>query len=51
MTPIPGLYLCGDGAGGRGIGMELACVSATEVAKGILEAKRAARPRLQWSAP
>ncbi len=29
-TPLPGLYVCGDGAGGRGIGTELACQSALE---------------------
>ncbi|MGZ3408545.1 MAG: phytoene desaturase family protein, partial [Polyangia bacterium] len=29
-TPLPGLYVCGDGAGGRGIGTELACASAIE---------------------
>ena len=29
-TPLPGLYVCGDGAGGRGIGTELACASAME---------------------
>jgi prolycopene isomerase len=29
-TPLPGLYVCGDGAGGRGIGTELACHSAIE---------------------
>ncbi len=37
-TPIPGLVLCGDGAGGRGIGTELAACSA-------LEAVRARGPR------
>lgn len=29
-TPVPGLYLVGDGAGGRGIGTELAASSAME---------------------
>lgn len=29
-TPLRGLYVCGDGAGGRGIGTELACASAME---------------------
>lgn len=29
-TPIRGVYLCGDGAGGRGIGTELAAASAVE---------------------
>ena len=35
-TPVPGLYLCGDGAGGRGIGTELAATSAMEVVDAIL---------------
>jgi prolycopene isomerase len=35
-TPISGLYLCGDGAGGRGIGTELAASSAMQVALEIL---------------
>lgn len=43
-TPLEGLYLCGDGAGGRGIGTELAAVSATEVARAIL-AERSASAR------
>ncbi len=30
-TPVPGLYIVGDGAGGRGVGTELAAVSAMEV--------------------
>ena len=34
-TPVPGLYLCGDGAGGRGIGTELAASSALEVVRAI----------------
>jgi prolycopene isomerase len=34
-TPVPGLYLCGDGAGGRGIGTELAATSAMEVVRAI----------------
>lgn len=33
---VAGLYLCGDGAGGRGIGTELACASAMEAAGAIL---------------
>ena len=37
-TPIAGLYLCGDGAGGRGIGTELAAVSGIEAAESILGA-------------
>ncbi len=35
-TPVPGLYLCGDGAGGRGIGTELAAASGVQVAESIL---------------
>jgi prolycopene isomerase len=35
-TPIPGLYICGDGAGGRGIGTELATSSGIETAESIL---------------
>jgi len=31
-TPIPGLYMCGDGAGGRGVGTELACQSGMDCA-------------------
>ncbi len=31
VTPIHGLYLCGDGAGGRGVGTELAATSAMQV--------------------
>jgi prolycopene isomerase len=34
-TPVPGLFLCGDGAGGRGIGTELAATSAMEVVRQI----------------
>jgi prolycopene isomerase len=40
-TPVPGLYLCGDGAGGRGIGTELAATSAIEVVDRIAAARRA----------
>ena len=43
-TPIDGLYLCGDGAGGHGIGTEMAATSAMEVAREILGG-RIARPR------
>jgi len=43
-TPVPGLYLCGDGAGGRGIGTELAAASAMEVVAAIAKA-RGRRPR------
>jgi prolycopene isomerase len=35
-TPLDGLYVCGDGAGGRGIGTELACASAMECADALL---------------
>jgi prolycopene isomerase len=35
-VPVPGLYLCGDGAGGRGIGTELAAESGIEAARAIL---------------
>jgi len=31
-TPIKGLYVCGDGAGARGVGTELACQSGMECA-------------------
>jgi prolycopene isomerase len=41
-TPLDGLFLCGDGAGGRGIGVELAAVSGMEAAEGILAARKAA---------
>jgi len=41
-TPVPGLYLCGDGAGGRGIGTELAAASAMEVVDTVLARRRAA---------
>ena len=34
-TPIPGLVLCGDGAGGRGIGLELAATSAREAVRAL----------------
>jgi prolycopene isomerase len=37
-TPIPGLYLCGDGAGGRGIGTELAAASGVEATRAMLGA-------------
>ena len=35
-TPVPGLFLCGDGAGGRGIGIEMAARSGTEAARHML---------------
>ncbi|MBI2890322.1 MAG: NAD(P)/FAD-dependent oxidoreductase [Nitrospirae bacterium] len=34
-TPVQGLYVCGDGAGGRGVGTELAAQSAIECARAI----------------
>jgi prolycopene isomerase len=40
-TPVPGLFLCGDGAGGHGIGMELAATSAMEVVREIARAEQA----------
>jgi prolycopene isomerase len=39
-TPLPGLYACGDGAGGRGIGTELACASAMECVEAVLADRR-----------
>ena len=39
-TPIPGLVLTGDGAGGRGIGMELAATSGMEAATALLRPVR-----------
>jgi len=44
-TPVPGLVLCGDGAGGRGIGTELAATSGMAAAGALLT--RAAGER--WS--
>ena len=41
-TPVPGLFLCGDGAGGRGVGTELAAASAMEAVAAIARARRAA---------
>jgi prolycopene isomerase len=35
-TPLAGLYACGDAAGGRGIGTELAAASAMECAEAVL---------------
>lgn len=40
-TPVDGLFLCGDGAGGRGIGTELAASSALEAVHAILSHARA----------
>jgi len=44
-TPIPGLYLCGDGAGGRGIGTELATTSGMQAAAAIAEYLAVARAK------
>jgi phytoene dehydrogenase-like protein len=35
-TPVPGLFLCGDGAGARGIGIELAASSGMLAAREML---------------
>ena len=35
-TPVPGLFVCGDGAGGRGIGTEMATLSAIQAADALL---------------
>jgi prolycopene isomerase len=35
-TPLSGLYVCGDGAGGRGIGTELAAASGMECVDAVL---------------
>lgn len=40
VTPVPGLYFAGDGAGGRGIGTELATMSAIEAVAAIDAAAR-----------
>jgi len=48
VTPIDGLYLAGCGAGGRGIGTELAADSAMECAETILDHLGRARPR-RWN--
>jgi len=36
-TPLPGVYVAGDGAGGRGVGTELAAASGMECADAVLE--------------
>jgi prolycopene isomerase len=38
-TPLRGLFLVGDGAGGRGIGIELAARSAIQAARRLIEAR------------
>ncbi|MEV6659664.1 phytoene desaturase family protein [Nocardia fluminea] len=43
-TPIAGLYLAGDGAGGRGVGTELAADSAMECAETIVAALGRTQP-------
>jgi len=35
-TPVPGIYVAGDGAGGRGVGTELAATSGMECADALL---------------
>lgn len=42
VTPVPGLLLCGDGAGGSGIGTELAATSALEALQATLVRQEAA---------
>lgn len=49
-TPVPGLYLCGDGAGGRGVGTELAAASAMEVVDAIVARRARAHPALRRAA-
>jgi prolycopene isomerase len=38
-TPLDGLWVCGDAAGGRGIGTELACASAMECVDQLLASR------------
>jgi prolycopene isomerase len=40
-TPLRGLYVAGDGAGGRGVGTELACASGMACADAVLADLRA----------
>lgn len=42
-TPVPGLWLVGDGAGGRGVGMELAATSAMQAVDAMLTVHRGRR--------
>lgn len=49
-TPVDGLYLAGDGAGGRGVGTELAADSAMECAERILADLGRTAPR-SWLPP
>ncbi|MGZ6124615.1 MAG: hypothetical protein ACXWLR_06620, partial [Myxococcales bacterium] len=44
-VPLPGLYLCGDGAGGRGIGTELAAQSGMEAAEAMAREALSKAPR------
>ncbi|QIS13598.1 phytoene desaturase family protein [Nocardia arthritidis] len=46
-TPVDGLYIAGDAAGGRGVGTELAADSAMEAAETIIHSLDRALPR-QW---
>jgi prolycopene isomerase len=39
-TPLAGVWLCGDGAGGRGVGTELAAMSGMAAAREILSGHR-----------
>ncbi len=41
-TPLAGVWLCGDGAGGRGVGTELAAASGMAAAREILAAQAGA---------
>jgi phytoene dehydrogenase-like protein len=48
-TPLPGLYVCGDAAGGRGIGTELACASAMEAVEAILADRAHGGATFKWA--
>lgn len=48
-TPVDGLYIAGDGAGGRGVGTELAADSAMECAEIVLDRLRQPWP-VAWEA-
>lgn len=49
-TPLPGFYLAGDCAGGRGIGTELAAASALEAVRAIFARERGMLSELRSSA-
>ncbi len=49
-TPVEGLYMAGDGAGGRGVGTELAADSAMECAERILDDLGIPQPG-SWRSP